>query len=172
MVVALLAGAAFSASFSPLDLWLAAILGVLVLYWLIYGLTSPRAAFARCFAFSIGKYAVGAHWIFLSLYAYADVDPAVAVVLFAVFLLVVSTVFALVFAFEVRTGSALLDSAVFAAGLCLMELVLTVPWAWSFPWLHVGYALVDVSLAAYAPLGGVWLVSFLGTFSAASIRHL
>ena len=172
VVVAVLAGAAFSMSFSPWDLWPAALLGVLALYWSIYGLTSFPAAFCRCFAFAIGKYGVGAHWMFLSLHGYADVDATVAAMLFAVFLVVVSTIFAFACVFAVRTGWAMLDCAVFAAGMCLVELVLTIPWAWSFPWLHLGYALVDLPLASYAPLGGVWLVSLLGAFSAAALRHL
>ena len=172
VVVAMLAGAAFSTSFSPLDLWPAALIGVLVLYWLIYGLTSLPAAFCRCFAFALGKYGVGAYWIFVSVHDYADVGPAIAAVLFAVFLVVVSTTFAFVSVFAVATRSATLDSAVFAAGVCLVELVLTIPWAWSFPQLHLGYALVDLPLASYAPLGGVWLVSLLGAFSAVALRHL
>ena len=44
--------------------------------------------------------------------------------LFAVFLVVVSTIFAFVSVFAVRTGWAVLDCAVFAAGFCLVELVL------------------------------------------------
>ncbi|MCY4060337.1 MAG: apolipoprotein N-acyltransferase [Gammaproteobacteria bacterium] len=171
VAVAMPAGAAFSTSFSPLDLWPAALLGVLVLYWSIYGLASLPAAFCRCFAFALGKYGVGAYWIYLSLHDYADVDAAVAGMLFAAFLVVVSTIFAFVSVFAVRTRSATLDCAVFAAGMCLVELVLTLPWAWSFPWLHLGYALVDLPLASYAPLGGVWLVSLLGAFSAVALRQ-
>ena len=124
-----------------------------------------------CFLFALGKYAVGAYWIFVSLNDYAGLPTAIAAVWFCAFLVLACGVFSLAALFAVSTRYALLDALVFATGIFVVELATSIPWAMSFPWLHVGYAAIDTPLSFYAPLGGVWAVGFAAAFSAVALAQ-
>ena len=156
----------------PWNLWPAALLGILALYWSIYGLTSLRAAFGRCFAFALGKYGVGAYWIFLSAARlrgrrrlgrghalrrlsrgrFDDLRLRVRV------------------RRPDRLGRARLRR-IRRRLLPRRTRARPFPGHGAFRGCISGTALIDVPLASYAPVGGVWLVSLLGAFSAAALRH-
>ncbi len=159
------AGLPFALAFAPYGYWPVGLAALLVLYWMIGGATSRREAVTRCFLFGVGKFGAGAYWVFVSLHAYAEMDLVLAATMFMLFVAAVSGLFSLVAFFAVETRNATMSALVFAVGLCIAELALSLPWALSFPWLHLGYALIDTPLSFWAPLGGVWAVSFAGAVS-------
>lgn len=169
--VAFCAGAMSPLAFSPYGYWPVGLAAVFVLYWTIAGVASRREALGRCLLFGVGKFGAGAYWIFVSLQSYAEISVAAVVLLFAAFLLVVSASVCLVGLFVVKTRYATLHALVFASGCCVAEVALSLPWALSFPWLHLGYALIETPLHVYGPLGGVHAMSFVGALSAAAAVH-
>lgn len=167
-VACLAAGCLFPFAFSPYGFWPVALASLLVLHAVIHGVSRHRAL-ARCFLFALGKFGVGAYWIFVSLNDFAGLSPAAAAAWFATFLVLASALFSLVALFAMSTRFAMIDALVFASGIFVVELALSIPWALSFPWLHTGYALIDTPLSFFAPLGGVWAVGFAGAFSAVAL---
>ena len=167
-MAALGAGSAFPLAFAPFGLWPVALVALLVLHRTIQG-AGRWEAIARCFLFGVGKFGVGAYWVFVSLDEYADISVALSVGLFLAFVVVASSVFSLIGFFAGASRFAVLDALVFASGLCIVELSLSMPWALSFPWLHLGYALIDTPLSVFAPLGGVWAVGFVGAVTAVAV---
>ena len=170
-MAALGAGCAFPLAFAPFGLWPVALVALLVLHQTIHSVAGRLEAIARCFLFGAGKFGVGAYWVLVSLDQYAEITVALSVGLFLAFVVVTASVFSLVGLFAVASRSAVLDALVFASGLCIVELSLSMPWALSFPWLHLGYALIDTPLSVFAPFGGVWAVGFAGAVTAVAIGH-
>ena len=167
--LALAGGMIYPLAFSPYEIWALALASFAALYVAISGTVGRWEAAIHCFLFGIGKFGVGAYWIFVSLYSYADVSVVLAATLFLTFLIIVSGIFSLVALFVVSTRYRILDALFFAAGVSIVELALSMPFALSFPWLHLGYALIDTPLSSFAPLGGVWVVSFIGVLSGVAI---
>ena len=165
-ILAFGAGAAFPFAFAPYGLWPVALVALFVLHRAIRSVSGRWEAIARCYLFGIGKFGGGAYWILVSLAAYTDISVALACGLFLSFVMVASAVFSLVAFFPGASRYAVLDALVFASGLCVVEISLSMPLALSFPWLHLGYALIDTPLSVYAPLGGVWAVGFVGAVTA------
>ena len=164
--LALGAGAAFPFAFAPYGLWPVALVALFVLHRTACSAAGRWEAVGRCFLFGVGKFGGGAFWIFVSLDAYAGISVAFACGLFAAFVVVASAVFSLLAFFAAPARHGVLDALVFASGLCVVEISLSMPWGLSFPWLHLGYALIDTPLSVYAPLGGVWAVGFAGAATA------
>ena len=172
LILALGAGSVFPFAFAPYELWPLALLALLVLHQTIHRAASKWHIVPLCFVFALGKFGVGAYWIFVSLYSYAEVHVLVAIGFFVAFLIATGALFSVLAFFTTKSRYPVLNTLVFASGITIVEIVFSLPWAFSFPWLHLGYALIDTPLSVFAPLGGVWAVSFAGAVSAAALSHL
>src|SRR5690606_28627461 len=143
---------------------------------------SVKAAAATGFLFGLGSFAMGLYWIFISLHRYGGM--AVPLASFAVLLL--------------AAGEALFYGAAAAAARWLAarglrdedgygrHLLAVAAWAscWTlaewlrgtlftgFPWLAVGYAHVDGPLAGWAPLIGMYGLTWLATFICGAVGLL
>ncbi len=172
LILALGAGLVFPLAFAPYELWPLALLALLVLHQTIHRATSKWHIVALCFIFALGKFGAGAYWVFVSLYSYAEVHVLVAIGFFVAFLLATGALFSVLALFTTKSRYPVLNTFVFASGITVVEILFSLPWAFGFPWLHLGYALIDTPLRVFAPLGGVWAVSFAGAVSAAALSHL
>jgi apolipoprotein N-acyltransferase len=169
LFVSLLAGALAVAGFAPFDLWPLPLLSLATLFALMQGTGSMRAGFLIGFMWGLGFFIAGVSWVFVSLSVYGGMPAwlaTLATFLFCAFLaLFPAAVGALQARWPISSG---------------LRLLLLMPLAWGatewvrgwiftgFPWLVMGYSQVPTSpLAGYAPLVGVYGVSFLLTLSAA-----
>ncbi|MFC6670071.1 apolipoprotein N-acyltransferase [Marinobacterium aestuariivivens] len=158
---ALLAGGLTPLAFAPFDLWPLALL-MPALFWF----SLKRQSAARCgwlgWLFGLGFYGVGTSWVYVSIHTYGNASTLLAGLLTAAFVAGMALfsaaqgwMFGRLFG---RTG----------ARQWLGFVGLWVIWEWvrswlltGFPWLYLGYPLLDTPLAAWAPLGGVWLASLV-----------
>ena len=170
--LALGAGLIYSFAFAPLAIWPIALLSLAVLHQLIQRTNGRGQLIGICFLFAIGKFGAGAYWILVSLVSYAEVNSSVAISFFVVFLLLTGILFSVLAFVATKSRYAILNALVFATGLTIVEILFSLPWPLSFPWLHLGYALIDTPLSVFAPIGGVWAVSFAGAFTAAALSLL
>ena len=170
--LALSAGLIYAFAFAPFDLWPLAILTLVVLHQLMQRANTVGQLVGVCFFFGIGKFGSGAYWVLVSLVSYAEIHLSVAIGLYVVFLLLTGTFFSVLAFFKSKSRYAILNALVFASGLTIAEILLSLPWSLSFPWLHLGYTLIDTPLSVFAPIGGVWAVSFVGAFTAAVLSLL
>ena len=160
-MIAFLAGAATVLAFAPIGFQPLALatFALLIHRW---SRATPRGCFFAGLGFGTGFFLAGVSWVYVSMSEFGGMPPplaALATAFFAVFLAV----------FPATAGwlQARIPAPL-AVRACLL-----IPAAWTvfewlrgviftgFPWLAVGYASVGWPLQGYAPLGGVYALTFL-----------
>ena len=160
-LVVFLLGAAMSLGFAPFGWSLLAPFLLLPLLFVCL-ITSPRDAQAHAFWFGFGMFLTGTYWIYISVHVYGQAALWIALLL--------------------MTGLALLMAAIISGAGWLISrlshgepalLLLVAPAAWvmaewvrswiltGFPWLALGYGQIDLPLAGWAPVLGVYGVSLM-----------
>ncbi|MCL5041723.1 MAG: apolipoprotein N-acyltransferase [Gammaproteobacteria bacterium] len=173
-LVALLAGALSTLSFTPFGLWPLGLLSVALLYLSLQQLSPGQAAW-RGWAWGLGLFASGASWVYVSIHVHGHAHPLLAGLLTAGFVAGLGLVYALmtwVWARWLRPArmgwlSLWAFSALWVAQEFFRGWFLT-----GFPWLYHGYAHTDTWLAGWAPIGSVWLLSLFSVFTACLLTRL
>ena len=158
--LALPLGAAQSLAFAPFDLIPLGVLCLAALWWLWRDL-SPRRAAATGFAFGAGLYLAGTYWLYTSIHVFGKAPLALA-------MLLMLGLVAIMGAYLAALGWLV---ARFLPPHGALRVLLALPAAWvlmewfrgwflsGFPWLALGYSVLDTPLAGYAPLLGVYGMS-------------
>lgn len=162
-------GAATTLAFAPFELSILAPLLILPLFYICLTV-APRDAAGHAFWYGFGLFLTGTYWIYISVHVYGGAALWIAVLL--------------------MVGLALLMASVLAAGGWVMNrwshgepwlLLFVGPAAWvlvewvrswiltGFPWMALGYAQIDTPLAGWAPVLGVYGVSFMLVLSTTAI---
>ncbi|MCJ7451775.1 MAG: apolipoprotein N-acyltransferase [Steroidobacteraceae bacterium] len=153
-------GALLALAFAPAGAWPLAFLcpAFLMLCW--EGV-APREAAWRGLLFTAGTFLAGTYWLYHSIHLIGHAPVWVTLVLMLGMVAIMGGYTALLgyaAARWGRDGGPLRFLALLPAGWVLTEWVRG--WFLSgFPWLALGYSQLDTPLAAYAPVGGVYLVS-------------
>ena len=164
-LAALFAGALLPLALAPYEIWPAALISSGLLFWLLGRARTWRGAFLLGWLFGVGKYGVGASWIYVSINVYGGAPPLLAGALVALFVAGLALFNGV--GSCLLSGSRTLPAAFnFALAWTATEWTLTV-FLTGFPWLFAGYAFIDTPLAGWAPLGGVLLVSYVAVLTAA-----
>ena len=158
-------GAASVLAFAPVGAFPLLPLALGLLFLLLRSAATPRQGALYGWAFGSGLFLAGVSWVYVSLNVFGGMPAWLAGLATLLFCLVLALYPALVGALAVRlrTAQPALDALAFAALWTLAE------WGrgWlftGFPWLAAGYAQTPPSpLAGYAPLFGVYGLSFLST---------
>ena len=156
---ALLAGALLPLGLSPFDYWPVALLGPACLFWVTWGATR-RCILWRFYLFNVGMFATGISWIFVSINVYGGASEFLAGFLVALFVLLYS----LVCLPQAMIYGTWFQSNRLAAAAGFMGLWVLQEWfrGWfltGFPWLFLGYSVMETPLANFAPILGVFGVS-------------
>jgi apolipoprotein N-acyltransferase len=169
LLASLLAGALAVAGFAPFGLWPLPLLSLALLFGLLARTSSLRTGFVIGFVWGLGFFIAGVSWVFVSLSVYggmAEWLAALATFLFCAFLALFPAAVGALQAYPKRHKRWRVSPT--------LRLLVLIPLAWGvtewvrgwiftgFPWLVMGYSQVPSSpLAGYAPLIGVYGVSFL-----------
>jgi apolipoprotein N-acyltransferase len=168
-VLSPLAGVLVTLSLAPFAIWPAALLGCALLAYLLAGCSSGQSLW-RGWLFGVGLFGSGASWVYVSIHDYGNAGVGLAVGLTALFCAGLALLHALQAWVYVRfirplPGGMLLGfAALWVLGEWLRSWLLT-----GFPWLYLGYAHVDTWLAGWAPILGVYALSFAVAFSASCL---
>ncbi len=171
-IAALLAGCLLPLSLAPFDYWPLGILSAALLAWLLRW-QSGAGGVRRSFMFGVGMYGAGTSWVYVSIHQFGLAAPWLAASLTGIFVAGMALVFALPFyvycRFFVasRSGYLLAFPAIWVLGEWLRSWLLT-----GFPWLYLGYGHLDTWLAGWAPLFGVFGVSYLAVFTGVALSYL
>ena len=160
-LIAFALGALAVAAFAPLGFFP---LAVAAFAWLAreWSRASPRDAFRAGYAFGFGLFAAGVSWIYVSLHDIGGMPAIVAGLATFIFCAFLALFPALAGWLQARIPTsvpvrvALLIPAAWTLAEWIRSWILT-----GFPWLSFGYASARWPLQGYAPLGGVFTLSFL-----------
>lgn len=157
LLISLGAGALFSLALAPFYWWWLAILSPALLYACLRQ-RSAKQAFFIGWAYGLGLWFVGAFWLYTSIHVYGDI-PAVLGVLMIFLLALIMGLFSALQTWLYRRFFPE-TPLTFAPLWVFFEWAKT--WVFTgFPWLFAGYAFTERWLDAYAPLFGVFSVSFV-----------
>ena len=162
-------GGMLTLAFAPFTLYLPA--PVLAVPVLMSGLCLKPQSAARCaFWFGFGLFLSGTYWLYISVHVIGKTPVWIAIPLMLALVFIMATFFAATGWLMSRLigGNANRLIAVGPAVWVVIE------WArgWflsGFPWLSLGYSQIDSSLAGWAPLIGIYGVSWLLLISAGGI---
>lgn len=169
LILSAVLGALSVLAFAPFDIWPFALICVAGLFLLLVS-ANPKAAFLRGLAFGYGLFGVGVSWVYVSLSTYGGMPlwmGSIAVLGFAGLLaLFIALPCYLVARFCPNNQSLRLISLPPAWVIFewLQSWVLT-----GFPWMDLGYTQTSTWLFAWAPIGGVYLVSGMVVLMAACL---
>jgi apolipoprotein N-acyltransferase len=166
-------GAVSVAAYGDWPLWPLPLAALAGLAWLWLRSPTPRAAAAAGFAFGLGHFLVGVSWVYVSLHHFGGLPAPLAGLATIVFCLILAAYPATVGWAQAKVGA---PPAV--------RLMLVIPALWTlaewlrgwlftgFPWLALGYSQLDGPLVGFAPLAGVFGVSFLAAAVAGALVAL
>lgn len=159
--IALLAGIAYVLAFSPFNFTIFAYLSLGCLFWLWLNTSTIKDAFIVGWLFGFGLFGAGVSWIYVSLTTFGGMPMLLACL--AVLILVMGLA-----VFPAAVG---LIQQLFSRSRVSTRLVLVMAPAWvlsewvrewlftGLPWLSAGYSQSQNILSAWAPVGGIYLVS-------------
>ncbi|MDB6083348.1 MAG: apolipoprotein N-acyltransferase [Gammaproteobacteria bacterium] len=171
LVAAFAVGAALNLAFAPFAWWPVGVLAPAALFALIRGLPPRRAAWVGG-AFGAGLFSFGTYWLYTCLHSFGLVPVWLTVVLqSALVALMAAYTAALCFA----ANRLWLKPGMTRDWLVLPALWVLLEWlrGWiltGFPWLSLGYAFIDSPLTGWAPLLGVYGVTWSAVLAAVGLN--
>ncbi len=164
-----LLGCLMTTAFAPFGMSLLVPVLLLPLLY-VYVSVSPRDAGWLSFCFGFGLFLSGTYWIYISVVVFGEAPAWIALLLMLGLVLIMSTWLFLAGWLISRFAQGepwlllLVAPAIWVFIEWLRGWVLT-----GFPWLAVGYSQVDALLAGWAPVIGVYGVSFMAMLSTTAI---
>jgi len=170
----LLAGMALPFAYAPFNqFWIALVVPALL--WYLLQDTTSKQAWWKGALFGLGYFGIGVSWVYISIHVYGQTPIIMAALITLGFVLVLS-VFTAGFCYSfvklIPKASVNLKNIIIFASLWVL-------WEWlrgwfltGFPWLFIGYSQIDTSLANFAPLTGIYGVSWLTVFFSGLLLYL
>lgn len=165
-LIALLAGALTPLFLAPFTIWPLALISIGIFY---LGLTkiSATQSLIRGWCYGFGAYITGVSWIYVSINTYGNAPIWLAALLTIVFCMSIALFFAIpafIWSKYFRTEGTYFTDAFAFAGMWAIQEWFRGWFLTGFPWLYTGYSQIDGPLAGFAPIGGIWFISFLLAF--------
>ena len=172
LLVPIISGALFVPGLAPMSAWPSTLLSVAALLYLMHR-KSQQSAFFIGWLYGVGLFGAGVSWVYVSIQVHGQAPPLLAGTLTALFCLGLATLTGLQMALYRRCsrGRKTPSSLLFAAIWVLFEWLRS--WLFTgFPWLYAGYIALDTPAAGWAPVVGVYGLSFLIAGLSAAIGSL
>ena len=168
--LALLSGVLLTFSFAPFNIPVLAVVA-LILLLISWQHVSLGKAIWRGYLFGIGQFGIGVYWVYFGIHDWGETNVAISAGLSALFIGYLALYPALVGWITkgfFRNRKFIRSLLVFPAVWALLE------WfrGWfltGFPWLQLGYSQIDTPLSGFAPIAGVYGVSWALAFTAAAL---
>ena len=160
-MAALISGLLLTLAFAPFGLFPLAVLAPALLLALCYTETNKRA-FWRAYLFGLSFFGSGVYWVYISIHTYGSASYLVSCGITVGFVFLLALFPAMAFYFLNRAFPQWNTSKILCA---FPAMWVTFEWirSWiftGFPWLLVGYSQTNSPLKGYAPILGVYSVSY------------
>ena len=174
-VLAVVAGLLMPLSFAPFDFSILALVSLVLLMLCWTGISKGRA-FLRGWLYGLAMFGFGVSWVHISMNEFGGIDIPLAVFLTVLFVMFLAL-------YPALTGYLARRLSDRGTHQVAREYLIIVPAVWvffewlkgilftGFPWLTVGYSQIDMPLAGYAPIFGVYGVSFAVAMTAGLIVY-
>jgi len=186
---ALISGALITLSLAPFSFWPLAIIAPAILFTVLQQ-QSIKHSFWLGWFFGLGLFGTGASWVYVSIHEFGYTSIYLAAFLTFLFCGGLAFCCAITWALyawllkknavifisrpaitaamqSVNSQQLILFAAVWVCGEWMRSWLLT-----GFPWLFIGYSQTESVLAGWAPIVGVYGISFIICISGAVISHL
>ncbi|MBN1684649.1 MAG: apolipoprotein N-acyltransferase [Gammaproteobacteria bacterium] len=180
-LMSLIAGCLLPLAFAPFYLFPLAFLSVGLLFFILRFVEKQSQAFLNGWLYGLGMFGVGVSWVYISIHRFGGTNALLALLITGLFiagLALFPAVLGWIFQFSghsvnLRTGRdlSLRRSILFASLWTLFEWIRS--WLFTgFPWLFLGYSQTNSWLRGYAPILGIYGVSFLVAWSGVLIFQI
>ncbi len=158
------AGALFLLAFAPFGVSILA--AVSIGYLFILCLTQPPKIVVQCyFCFGLILFVLGLYWLYISIHTVSGGPIWLAILLIAVLSVFMSLYFALA-GYLISISYSKFQSQSLTLLIIAPSIWVLIEWfrGWflsGFPWFSVGYSQTNTYLSNWAPIGGIYLVSWI-----------
>lgn len=159
--IVFIAGVLLTTAFAPINwsFFSYLSLAVLVYFWSLH---SPKENLVLGLLFGLGLYLSGVSWVYVSLHLYGGMPVWMGVISVILFALVLALFIALPGYLLARLFPQNRNFRLLAASCLIILFEWFKSWVFTgFPWLEIGLSQTETPLFAFAPIGGVYLISWL-----------
>ena len=167
VLIVFIAGALLPLAFSPVDFYLLAIISPAILFYALLHVASPRRALWLGWFFGLGYFGTGVSWVFVAVYVFGNSSIFTAALLTVISICFIAIYPGLQSFFSVY----IIQKYQLKNKFLILVVVFPLTWVviewfrgWfltGFPWLAIGYSQTNSFLAGYAPIIGVYGVSWI-----------
>jgi apolipoprotein N-acyltransferase len=162
-------GCAMSLSFAPYGLSLLAPVLLLPLLYVCMNV-SPRDAAAHAFWFGFGMFLAGTYWIYISVHVFGNAALWIALLLMVGLALIMAMLVGIAGWLISRLSQGETWQMLLVAPAAWVLIEWTRGWIFTgFPWLALGYGQIDGLFAGWAPVLGIYGVSFMLLVSSTAV---
>lgn len=169
---ALLCGAVMPLGFAPFDWYPVPLAALAVFILLLFG-TPARSSAWLGWLFGLGQFTAGVYWVHISIHYYGNAGLTLSLasmLLLVAYLALYPALMAWLLA-RLAPGRVWYMSLAFPAAWTITEWLRS--WLFTgFPWLNLGYSQIDSELLGFAPILGVYGISFITALSAGMLALL
>ena len=173
--LALAAGVIYCLGFAPFDFWPATFAAIAAVYVLLQQNRGRPGLLV--WWFGVGKYGLGASWVYVSINVYGGAPPVLAGTLVVLFVMLLAALFSLPAGWlfgklrDAEQPWTWTTVGLFASVWVLVDWLST--WLFTgFPWLLPGYGFMQTPMAGVVPVFGVLGAGWLVVLSAAAIAAM
>lgn len=165
-----LAGIFITLSLKPFEFWPLAIVATSLYYLSLRGKTAKQH-FVLAFLFSSALFLSGTSWVYVSIHDFGYTSVTLAGLLTLIFCLALALVNACIWQLAYSKHQLTSNILLFAAVGTLTESLRS--WLFTgFPWLFIGYSQTESILSGWAPIFGVYGISFILYLSGAVLATI
>lgn len=162
LFVSLIAGTSLTLAFAPYDLWIIAIISPAILFY-IWHKSSPEYALVTGYFYGLGMFGSGVSWLHISINLFGGINIVGAWFITFTLVAFLAIYTALVGYFCRKFFS---DNETVCVLAVIPAIWVLAEWfrSWiftGFPWLNLGYSQTDTWLAGFAPVTGIYGISWI-----------
>lgn len=176
-LIAAVSGAAVTLSLAPWTWWPLGALSAATLLWLWHS-ALPQHILRIAWCYGFGFFGAGISWVYVSIHEFGNASAPFAAFLTTLFCALLALLFVIMgWVYRFTLSGKQLDTTHILGftGLWVLNEWIRTWFLTGFPWVFLGYGYIDTPLASFAPIGGVFLLSFMAcglacTFATGIIR--